>query len=93
MGPCSVNSVVLPDGNPCYSGVLVERCRYLEESKCIGICINTCKIPTQVSSLVKLTIYMSNIHDGGHLVINLFLKFIDILQRFHGGGTIHGTEF
>ncbi|XP_041022183.1 beta-carotene isomerase D27, chloroplastic isoform X2 [Juglans microcarpa x Juglans regia] len=27
--------------------VFVERCKYLEESKCIGICINTCKLPTQ----------------------------------------------
>lgn len=27
----------------------VERCKYLEESKCVGICINTCKFPTQVS--------------------------------------------
>ncbi|XP_078159247.1 beta-carotene isomerase D27 isoform X1 [Carex rostrata] len=47
MGPCSVNSVVLPDGKSCSSGVFVEKCKYLEESKCIGICINTCKIPTQ----------------------------------------------
>ncbi|KAA8538567.1 hypothetical protein F0562_028239 [Nyssa sinensis] len=29
------------------SGVFVERCKYLEESKCVGICINTCKLPTQ----------------------------------------------
>ncbi|KAF5462406.1 hypothetical protein F2P56_018411 [Juglans regia] len=27
--------------------VFVERCKYLEESKCVGICINTCKLPTQ----------------------------------------------
>lgn len=47
MGPCSVNSVDLPDGYSCTSGVFVERCKYLEESKCIGICINTCKLPTQ----------------------------------------------
>ncbi|KAJ4783412.1 beta-carotene isomerase D27 [Rhynchospora pubera] len=47
MGPCSVNSVLLPHGNSCSSGVFVERCKYLEESKCIGICINTCKLPTQ----------------------------------------------
>ncbi|KAF8387641.1 hypothetical protein HHK36_026294 [Tetracentron sinense] len=47
MGPCSVNSVDLPDGSSCRSGVFVERCKYLEESKCVGICINTCKLPTQ----------------------------------------------
>lgn len=47
MGPCEVNSVVLPDGTSWMSGVFVERCKYLEESKCVGICINTCKLPTQ----------------------------------------------
>ncbi|KAJ4727821.1 beta-carotene isomerase D27, chloroplastic [Melia azedarach] len=47
MGPCTVNSMDLPDGNSCQSGVFVERCKYLEESKCVGVCINTCKLPTQ----------------------------------------------
>ncbi|XP_059659402.1 beta-carotene isomerase D27, chloroplastic isoform X4 [Cornus florida] len=47
MGPCTVNSVDLPDGSSCKTGVFVERCKYLEESKCVGICINTCKLPTQ----------------------------------------------
>ncbi|XP_017239480.1 beta-carotene isomerase D27, chloroplastic isoform X2 [Daucus carota subsp. sativus] len=47
MGPCTVNSVDLPDGSSLMSGVFVERCKYLEESKCVGICINTCKLPTQ----------------------------------------------
>merc|ERR1712151_1214873 len=28
-------------------GVLVKRCRILEESKCASICINSCKITTQ----------------------------------------------
>jgi hypothetical protein len=31
-------------------GVLVERCRYLEQSGCASICINSCKVPTQVRS-------------------------------------------
>ncbi|KAI4349750.1 hypothetical protein L6164_010310 [Bauhinia variegata] len=48
MGPCKVNSVDLPSGTSCNSGVYVERCKYLEESKCVGICINTCKFPTQI---------------------------------------------
>ncbi|XP_008451473.1 beta-carotene isomerase D27, chloroplastic isoform X1 [Cucumis melo] len=47
MGTCTVNSIELPDGSSCQSGVFVEKCKYLEESKCIGICINTCKLPTQ----------------------------------------------
>ena len=28
-------------------GLLVKRCRYLEEAGCASICVNTCKIPTQ----------------------------------------------
>lgn len=28
-------------------GVLVKRCRILEDSKCISVCLNSCKIPTQ----------------------------------------------
>ncbi|KAI6694595.1 hypothetical protein NL676_022305 [Syzygium grande] len=47
MGKCTVNSVDLPDGASCQSGVFVERCKYLEESRCVGICVNTCKLPTQ----------------------------------------------
>ncbi|KAL0371552.1 UNVERIFIED_CONTAM: Beta-carotene isomerase D27, chloroplastic [Sesamum angustifolium] len=29
------------------ASVFVEKCKYLEESKCVGVCINTCKLPTQ----------------------------------------------
>ncbi|XP_035844506.1 beta-carotene isomerase D27, chloroplastic isoform X2 [Helianthus annuus] len=47
MGTCIVNNVDLPDGSSLPSGVFVERCKYLEESKCVGICVNTCKLPTQ----------------------------------------------
>ena len=28
-------------------GVLLERCRVLEESGCAGVCLNVCKLPTQ----------------------------------------------
>nr|XP_024933647.2 beta-carotene isomerase D27, chloroplastic isoform X2 [Ziziphus jujuba var. spinosa] len=47
MGRCTVNSVDLPDGASWSSGVFVEKCKYLKESKCVGICVNTCKLPTQ----------------------------------------------
>nr|CAD1833219.1 unnamed protein product [Ananas comosus var. bracteatus] len=47
MGPCSVKAIELPDGSTCSSGVFIEKCKYLEESKCVGLCINTCKRPTQ----------------------------------------------
>lgn len=47
MGPCKVNTIELPNGESWESGVFVEKCQYLEESKCVGVCINTCKLPTQ----------------------------------------------
>ncbi|EFJ25854.1 hypothetical protein SELMODRAFT_99098 [Selaginella moellendorffii] len=47
MGTCSIGSVELSDGTSIPSGVLVEKCKYLEHSKCAGICIHTCKLPTQ----------------------------------------------
>ncbi|XP_023748330.1 beta-carotene isomerase D27, chloroplastic isoform X2 [Lactuca sativa] len=47
MGSCRVNTVDLGNGSSLPSGVFVERCKYLEESKCVGICVNTCKLPTQ----------------------------------------------
>jgi hypothetical protein len=33
-------------------GVLVERCRYLEAAGCASVCINSCKVPTQVRRAV-----------------------------------------
>ena len=30
--------------------MLVERCRYLEQSGCASVCLNSCKVPTQASS-------------------------------------------
>eukprot|EP00271_Cylindrocystis_brebissonii_P009107 TRINITY_DN23757_c0_g1_i1.p1 TRINITY_DN23757_c0_g1~~TRINITY_DN23757_c0_g1_i1.p1 ORF type:complete len:668 (-),score=83.59 TRINITY_DN23757_c0_g1_i1:116-2119(-) len=47
MGPCKVNEIQLANGQALNSGVLVERCRYLEESGCASICLHTCKFPTQ----------------------------------------------
>jgi len=29
------------------SGVQIKKCRYLESSKCVGMCVNMCKLPTQ----------------------------------------------
>lgn len=48
MGPCEINDVPINGGDIGKGmGVLVKRCRYLEESGCASICINSCKIPTQ----------------------------------------------
>jgi len=48
MGECEINDVEIDGGQVgAGHGVLVKRCRYLEESGCASICINSCKIPTQ----------------------------------------------
>lgn len=51
VGPCSVVEAEVSglDGKvrsqP--SGVQIEKCRYLEDSQCVGMCVNMCKLPTQ----------------------------------------------
>jgi hypothetical protein len=51
VGPCEVRSVTItnPDGSTHdqRSNVHIEKCRYLEESQCVGMCMNMCKLPTQ----------------------------------------------
>ncbi len=51
VGPCEVRTVEVVDakGQPRKqrSGVYIEKCRYLEQSGCVGMCINMCKLPTQ----------------------------------------------
>jgi hypothetical protein len=43
MGECEINDTA--EGKS--QGLLVKRCRFLEESNCASICVNCCKIPTQ----------------------------------------------
>ncbi len=51
VGPCEVRSAEVPTAigalRPQNSAVYIEKCRYLEESGCVGMCINMCKLPTQ----------------------------------------------
>lgn len=51
VGPCEVRSVEVtqPDGTVVTqrSGVHIEKCRYLDQSRCVGLCVNLCKQPTQ----------------------------------------------
>lgn len=48
MGECEVNDVIKEDGTILKDqGLLVKRCRFLEESGCASVCVNSCKIPTQ----------------------------------------------
>mmetsp|Transcript_3521 Transcript_3521/g.4953 ORF Transcript_3521/g.4953 Transcript_3521/m.4953 type:complete len:289 (+) Transcript_3521:101-967(+) len=49
MGPeMELNDVEMEDGTILRDqGLLVKRCRFLEESGCASVCVNTCKVPTQ----------------------------------------------
>jgi hypothetical protein len=54
VGPCQVRQVEVPASpDPAVawrrqrSGVHIEKCRYLEASGCVAMCINMCKLPTQ----------------------------------------------
>ncbi|XP_038725614.1 beta-carotene isomerase D27, chloroplastic-like [Tripterygium wilfordii] len=46
VGPSEVVEVEV-DGVKQRSGVHIKKCRYLENSGCVGMCVNMCKIPTQ----------------------------------------------
>jgi hypothetical protein len=46
VGPSEVVEVEV-DGVKQRSGVLITKCRYIENSGCVGMCVNMCKIPTQ----------------------------------------------
>ncbi|HEY9887276.1 MAG TPA: DUF4033 domain-containing protein, partial [Candidatus Obscuribacterales bacterium] len=51
VGPCEVTTVTVPTANgqsrSQKSGVHIQKCRYLEQSRCVGMCVNMCKLPTQ----------------------------------------------
>lgn len=51
VGACEVTEVEVPDGQGQLrrqrSGVHIKRCRYLEASGCVAMCVNLCKVPTQ----------------------------------------------
>ncbi|MCM1984588.1 beta-carotene isomerase domain-containing protein [Lyngbya confervoides] len=51
VGPCTVQpaQVTTPSGaaREQKSMVKIERCRYLDQSGCVAMCINMCKLPTQ----------------------------------------------
>lgn len=51
VGPCEVmtTEVTGVDGRSRLqaSGVRIHKCRYLEQSGCVGACVNLCKAPTQ----------------------------------------------
>ncbi|CAJ1942844.1 unnamed protein product [Cylindrotheca closterium] len=47
MGECELNDVEVDGKLYKDQGLLVKRCRFLEESGCASVCVNACKIPTQ----------------------------------------------
>lgn len=48
MGECEINDCEIDGGGIGEKqGVLVKRCRFMEESGCASVCVNSCKIPTQ----------------------------------------------
>ncbi|MEM6449253.1 MAG: DUF4033 domain-containing protein [Cyanobacteria bacterium P01_D01_bin.105] len=51
VGPCEVTEAEVinaaGDKRTQSSAVQIEKCRYLDESQCVGMCVNMCKLPTQ----------------------------------------------
>ncbi|MEB3272710.1 MAG: DUF4033 domain-containing protein [Prochlorothrix sp.] len=51
VGPCEVRSVEVTQGDGTVttqrSGVHIQKCRYLDQSRCVGLCVNLCKQPTE----------------------------------------------
>ncbi|MBP0016578.1 MAG: DUF4033 domain-containing protein [Cyanobacteria bacterium SBLK] len=51
VGPCEIVEVEVPAEDETLrkqkSGIHIEKCRYLENSGCTGMCVNMCKLPTQ----------------------------------------------
>lgn len=49
VGPAAVKEEKIVDfrGDKVRSAVRIERCRYLAESGCVGMCVNLCRTPVQ----------------------------------------------
>ncbi|AFY60747.1 DUF4033 domain-containing protein [Synechococcus sp. PCC 6312] len=51
VGPCEWQSTLVAGPDQAFrwqrSRVQIKKCRYLEESGCVGMCVNLCKLPTQ----------------------------------------------
>lgn len=66
MGHCEIRDLTAPDdvarlavGDGKAQLLHVSRCRYLEETKCAAICVNTCKMPTQAFFNVDMHVPVS----------------------------------
>lgn len=51
VGPCEVQAAEVGTASgqtrQQHSAVHIKKCRYLEQSGCVGMCVNMCKLPTQ----------------------------------------------
>ena len=71
VGPCEVGEAEVegPDGivrqQP--SAVNIQKCRYLEDSQCVGMCVNMCKLPTQTFFTEKFGIPLTMTPDFSDL--------------------------
>jgi len=55
VGEGTINDVVIDGGGVgAKQGLLVTRCRFLEEAGCASICVNACKVPTEKFMLESL---------------------------------------
>ena len=68
MGECEINDCETDSGEIGHQqGLLVKRCRFLEESGCASVCVNSCKIPTQqfFNEDMKLPLTMTPDYETG----------------------------
>ncbi|XAR61152.1 Beta-carotene isomerase [Bertholletia excelsa] len=47
VGPCEVREQDIQLGGQERNVVHIKKCRFLEESNCVGMCVNLCKMPSQ----------------------------------------------
>ncbi len=68
MGECEINDCEIDGGKIGHQqGLLVKRCRFLEECGCASVCVNSCKIPTQkfFNEDMKLPLTMTPNYETG----------------------------
>ncbi|TXG63735.1 hypothetical protein EZV62_010729 [Acer yangbiense] len=56
MGPCEVKESAEINGKKEKNVVHIKKCRFLEETNCVGMCTNLCKMPSQ--TFIKNTLGM-----------------------------------
>ena len=79
MGECEVNDCEVDGGGIGEDqGLLVKRCRFLEESGCASVCVNSCKIPTQNFFMEDMGLPLTMTPDYDTFEVSLHNDIIDI---------------